>query len=205
MKKKFDLRIFTLVCLIFSLIIIMFGVTFAIYSNLLKGNTSNIINTGKLYFAYNEGDFLENGVQIHDAYPISDSTGKALTGANKYFDFSVNGETTVGDINYEVVAVKQPGSTLNDDTVKVYLTKLNGSNETPSDIVMKGDVVRKFSELDDSQNQEGKILYIDKVPNYSTNYVQNFRLRMWISDDVDNDADIFRKSFSVKVNVLGVQ
>lgn len=203
--KKYDIKILILVMLIMSLVLLVSGITFALYSNLLSGTTSNVINTGTLYFTYTEGDFVTNGIKIDNAYPISDNIGKNLIGDNKYFDFVVNGETTIGDIDYEIVVLKEDSSTLQDKCVKIYLTDITSGMESPSEIVLNGDVVKTYEELESSTKQSGKIVYLGKVKNNTLNYQRKFRLRMWMSDNVTMEDDIFGKSFSVKVNVLGVQ
>lgn len=204
-NKKFDIKILTLVMLIMSLVLLVSGITFALYSNLLMGTTSNVINTGTLYFTYTEGDFVTNGIKIENAYPISDDIGKTLMGDNKYFDFVVNAETTIGDIDYEIVVLKEDDSTLQDKYVKIYLTDITSGMETPSDIVLNNGDVKTYEELESSTRQSGKIVYLGKVKNNTLNYQRKFRLRMWMSDNVTMEDDIFGKSFSVKVNVLGVQ
>lgn len=204
-SDKFDIKILTLVMLIISLILLVSGITFALYSNFLAGTTSNVINTGTLYFTYTEGDFVTNGIKIDNAYPISDEVGKSMMGDNKYFDFVVNAETTIGDIDYEIVVLKEDSSTLQDKYVKIYLTDITTVDEVPSEIVLNGDDVKTYEELQSSTKQEGKIVYLGKVKNNTLNYQRKFRLRMWMGDKVTLEDDIFGKSFSVKVNVLGVQ
>ena len=204
-SKKYDIKILILVMLIISLVLLVSGITFALYSNLLTGTTSNVINTGTLYFTYTEGDFVTNGIKIDNAFPISDDIGKSLIGDNKYFDFVVNGETTIGDIDYEIVVLKEDSSTLQDKYVKIYLTDITSGTEIPSDIVLNEEKVKTYEELQSSTKQSGKIVYLGKVKNNTFNYQRKFRLRMWMSDNVTMEDDIFGKSFSVKVNVLGVQ
>lgn len=200
-----NIKILTLVMLIFSLVLLVLGITYAIYTKFLEGTTSNVISTGTLSFAYNEGDFVTNGIMIDNAYPIPDNVGKNLTGEKEYFDFSVVGKTTVGDINYEVVVVKQDNSTLADRFVKIYLTEINGTIETPVDVVLNNGEVKSFEELESSQSQEGKIAYLGTIKDRTMNYKKEFRLRMWMSDKATSTDDIFDKQFSVKVSVLAVQ
>lgn len=202
-NKNLDIKIFILVTLIFSLVLLFGGITYALYKNVLKGTTDNVIETGTLYFAYKEGNMTENGVNITNAFPISDDIGKVKTGANNYFDFSVKSKTTVGDLKYEVVVNKLDTSTMKDEYVKIYLTEIVGQKEIPSKIVMNNDIVKTYKELDNSNLQTGKIIYEGEVKNNSLHYQKDFRLRMWMSDNIKNNIDIYNKSFSVKVNVLG--
>lgn len=204
-RNKFDIRILSLVMLFFTLIILVIGITYSLYYKLLEGSTSNLINTGTLYFSYNEGDFVSNGIDISNAYPISDSIGKNLIGKNEYFDFSVHGKTTVGDVNYEVVVLKQPNTTMHENFVKIYVTELIAGNEIPLSLVVDGNEIKTYDKLDDSKDQDGKIIYLGSIKDNTLNYTKNFRLRMWISDNAKATDDIYGKTFSVKVNVIGVQ
>ena len=56
--------------------------------------------------------------------PLSDEVGKALTGDNNLFTFTVQANITGSNvISYEIAAVKKETSTLQDDEVKLYLEK----------------------------------------------------------------------------------
>lgn len=204
-NKKFDIKILILVMLIMSLILLVSGITYSLYFKLVEGTTSNVINTGKVYFTYTEGNFITNGIKIENAFPVSDAVGKSMVGDNNYFDFAVNGETTIGDVNYEIVVLKEYISTLQDNHVKIYLTEVSGYNEVPCDLVLNNGIVKTYAELQDSTKQEGKIVYLGTIKNNTINYQKNFRLRMWISDSIGQTDDIYAKRFSIKVNVLGVQ
>lgn len=204
-KKIFDIKVLILVMLIMSLTLLVSGITYSLYQKLVEGTTSNVISTGKVYFTYTEGDFETNGIKVENAYPVSDAVGKSQMGNNNYFDFAVNGETTVGDINYEIVVLKEYISTLQDNHVKIYLTEVSGYNEVPCDLALNNGVVKTYAELQSSTKQDGKIIYQGTIKNNSVNYQKNFRLRMWISDNIGQTDDIYAKRFSVKVNVLGVQ
>lgn len=202
-NKNLDIKIFILVTLIFSLILLFGGITFALYKNLLKGSTNNVIETGTLYFTYNEDVNSNNGINISNAFPISDEVGKVKTGKNNYFDFSIKSKTTVGDLKYEVVVNKLDNSTMKDEYVKVYVTEINGQKEMPSNLVLKDGVIKTYNELINSKIQSGKIVYEGEIKNNSLNYNKNLRLRLWMSDKSINKPDIYNKTFSVKVNVIG--
>ena len=72
-------------------------------------------------------------------------------------------------------------------------------------LVLNEEIVKTYEDLEDSTKQSGKIVYLGKVNNNTLNYQRKFRLRMWMSDNVTIEDDIFGKSFSVRVNVLGIQ
>lgn len=197
------LKLTTLVILVFSLVLLVFGATYAICSNLILGTTDNILEAGMLSFSFNEDAFLGNGINIENALPTSDERGKILNSTSQYFDFSVNALATIAPLSYQVVVIKQDNSTFKEENVKIYLTLRNGTTETPSPLVLDGSKVVTYNQLQNSINNEGKVVYNGVVPKSESEYNQSFRLRMWISEDVDVVGESFsNKTFSVKVKVV---
>lgn len=197
------LKLTTLVILVFSLVLLVFGATYAICSNLILGTTDNILEAGMLSFSFNEDAFLGNGINIENALPTSDERGKILNSTSQYFDFSVNALATIAPLSYQVVVIKQDNSTFKEENVKIYLTLRNGTTETPSPLVLDGSKVVTYNQLQNSINNEGKVVYNGVVPKSESEYNQSFRLRMWISEGVDVVGESFsNKTFSVKVKVV---
>lgn len=197
------LKLTTLVILVFSLVLLVFGATYAICSNLIMGTTDNILEAGMLSFSFNEDAFLGNGINIENALPTSDERGKILNSTSQYFDFSVNALATIAPLSYQVVVIKQDNSTFKEENVKIYLTLRNGTTETPSSLVLDGSKVVTYNQLQNSINNEGKVVYNGAVPKSESEYNQSFRLRMWISEGVDVVGESFsNKTFSVKVKVV---
>lgn len=197
------LKLTTLVILVFSLVLLVFGATYAICSNLILGTTDNILEAGMLSFSFNEDAFLGNGINIENALPTSDERGKILNSTSQYFDFSVNALATLAPLSYQVVVIKQDNSTFKEENVKIYLTLRNGTTETPSPLVLDGSKVVTYNQLQNSINNEGKVVYNGVVPKSESEYNQSFRLRMWISEGVDVVGESFsNKTFSVKVKVV---
>lgn len=192
----------TIFLLVLSLFLLLGGITFAVYSKFLKGSTNNIIQAGSISFSYDEASFHGNGVKIENATRISDEEGKSLNGTNQYFDFSVNALTTLADISYQVIVLKQPQSTLDEEVVKAYVTTRDGNVETASPLVKQNDRVLTYGELETSKDGSGKVVYSGTVPKSKKNYHQEFRLRLWIADDVELHDFIDDKYFSVKVKIV---
>ena len=206
-----------LVLALFLLIAITAGVSYAFFNYTRFGTTDNVITTGTITFLYDEKEAIGNGISIEDAYPMSDTDGKKLTGNNNIFNFQILA-TTTGNVNvpYEITARKTAESSDIDDNVKIYLTEVGATTETEAPLTMNGNIVRKYSELTQTTTDVGegiveKTIYNGTVPANSTDYEKNFRLRMWISDDTDfspvQDAEgndtypMNNKTFAVKVNV----
>lgn len=202
-KIKYEkLKLTTLVILVFSLVLLVIGVTYAVCSNLILGSTENILQAGTLKFSFNEGTFNGNGINIQNAMPITDNSGKLLNSTSQYFDFSVNAMATIAPLSYKVLVVKQSNSTLNDENIKIYLTLKDGSNEIASPLVMNDSRVLSFNELKSFGNNNSKIVYTGIVEKSPSEYNQDFRLRMWVSEDTVVDSDYPGKTFSIKVKVV---
>ena len=204
MKKKQNIL---MLIALFGLIAITAGVTFAFFSYAKQGTTDNTLTTGTITFLYTEVSGVGRGISIDDAYPISDTQGKAQTGEGKVFDFKITSDNSLdATIPYEVTARKKSDSTLDEDAVKIYLTKVSG--DTEEEVILS-----KYSELTQTDKvlastHVEKTIYNGKVPsNQTETYEQNFRLRMWIDKDVnfsplpDGTYPYNDKTFTITVNV----
>jgi len=204
-KRNQKVHIVTLVLLVFSLFLLLGGVTFAVYYKFMKGSTNNIIQAGTISFAYNEDAFQGNGVYIENADRISDAAGKSLNGTHQYFDFSVNATASAADVSYQVSILKQDQSDLLEDIVKVYVTTKNGNSELASPLVEQNGKVLTFQELPRTNDGNGRVVYNGVVQKSNQPYHQEFRLRLWIADDRNLSAIISDKVFSVKVKVVATE
>ena len=146
------------------ILVMVIGVTYAIFTYTGLGSKQNSVTSGTITFTYTEAS---NGISITNAMPISDSSGKVIaqTGSNitpGYFDFTV-GATVSGttSINYEIYGVDTSSSTnkLDPQYVKVYLTDI-----TATEIPVSGydsTVVPVYSNLDTAvSDSNGKKLYV---------------------------------------------
>ena len=178
------------------LIVAVVGISFAAFTYAKTGTTTNTITTGTITMGYTEPT---NGINLTDALPITDTAGKALSGDNNTFDFTVTatiaGTTT---INYAITAVKGDGCTVADDGIKVYLTDQNDAE------VLAPTKVTALSKTA-SGNAAGAPAdqYVLKTGTYSTvgTTTENYRLRMWVADDYVAPAT--SQKYILKVNVYG--
>ena len=169
---------------ILSAVLITVAASYAFFSYSKLGLTDNTLQTGSIKFIYNESNRVGNGISLTDAMPMTDEVGKAQ---DKYFDFSVTGTSGTSKLNYEITARKVTGSDNLDEYVKMYLTKVNGNNETQK-------VLSIYDDLSDSTNaiavlNNEKTLYRDSIPVGATDYTENYRLRMWLNNDT-NDGSV---------------
>lgn len=172
----------------------VFGMTYSIY----KGDTGdNEIITDQIIFTYSDVEQRGNGINIIDAVPLTDTQGKMLTKSNEYFDFYITTTTNNSPVKYKVLILKDQNSTLSNDNVRLYLTKLNGSYE--EEILLDN-----FSNLkqESINNKDYFVLYERNLSSNLSNYSDAYRLRMWVKEDAVNYFDQY---FSIKVDIYAEQ
>ena len=207
MEKKKQGMIITSVLLI-CLILVVIGVSFAFFTYSRQGSKENTITTGSLTFVYDEQKAEGNGITLSNAFPMSDDEGKQLSGSNNVFDFQVLASTKGESIAYEVIGKKDDASTLPENVTKIYLTTLNGSEESEVATTIKEGMVTTYDELSDTQieDQTGKTLYQEVIPLNQSGYQKNFRLRMWLSEEANTTTngswDYNNQTFTIRINVV---
>ena len=178
------------------LIVAVVGISFAAFSYSKTGTVSNTITTGTITMSYTEPT---NGINLTNALPITDTAGKALSGNNNTFDFSVSatisGNTT---INYAITAVKGDGCTVEDNGIKVYLT-----DQENAQILAPTKVTALTSTTSDNAAGAPAGQYVLKTGTYSDvgTKTDKYRLRMWVADDYA--APTTTQEYILKVNVYG--
>ena len=202
-KKELILTIVALV----SLVVITLGTTYAFFHYAKEGTTENAITTGTITFLYTEIDKIGKGISISDAFPMSDELGKSQMGDDKVFNFKITSTTTSkNSIPYEITARKDSESTLDENVVKMYLTKVSGDEKEEQVLLNNYDQLEQTEKVSKEKHIE-KTLYKDRVPANQEGYEQAYRLRMWIDDKTDfsqtegGDYPYNNKTFTVTVNV----
>lgn len=204
--KKNGVSVSVVIILFFSIIFLFFGISYSIFTYFGEGMTNNVIETGRIIFSYSDAFGGGNGINMINAFPISDSMGKILAGESEYFDFSVSATTSNSDLAYEIAVKASDDSTLDPKYVKIYLTTFEGSDEKEVPLISSNDGIVTYDSLLDTNNSilSGKSIYYGSVKAGEVAYGKKFRLRMWVampdSDDFDYDL-ISNKTFSLKVNV----
>lgn len=184
-----------LIILIIVLIVLILGVSFAAIFYSKTGEEINKVTTGTMTMSYSENT---NGINLENAYPMSDDIGKTLNDENQYFDFTVS--ATLGGnviINYAITATKESDSTLPDSSIKVYLTDKDNNEQqvlAPTKISDLTVTNNHVSSAPDGQ-------YLLASGNFSKTISHNYRLRMWISDDYVVPDEIM--TYKLRVNVYG--
>lgn len=180
------------------LIVAIVGISYAIFVFSAKSRVDNTVRSGGITFEYLEGDSV---IDINDALPVSDEVGVKQT---KSFDFQVSsairGNTTVF---YEVRAKSLTvDNKIDNQYVKIYLEKKDGGDFSTvlSPTTFKENPNTSLTNI--SVDTNTMLLYSGRFSGKkatTTNYSDEFRLKMWLSDKYLID-DVSR-SFKIKVLV----
>ncbi|HIS38027.1 MAG TPA: hypothetical protein IAB45_00755 [Candidatus Onthousia faecavium] len=184
--------------LILLLIVAVVGVSYAAFSYTGTGQTVNSITTGAITMTYTESD---NVINMSGALPTTDKTGTVRLTEGEYFDFTIS-SNIIGNvnINYEISAKEIGEGTIDGSNIKLYLTKLN-SDGTEEALM----VPETYSEEASANNYTGRpagemSLYTSSMNSSETN---NYRLRMYVTEEYNPQGDGGGLTFSVQINVYG--
>ena len=196
MKTKKKENVIIIVILVVMVIAII-GVSYAAFSFSRQGNTPNKITTGSITMTYTESS---NTISLSNALPTTDKTGTTRLKEGEYFDFTVSSEITGEvNINYEISAKEVGDGTIDGSNIKLYLTKLNGDDEEQ---LMTPEV---YNEETDSNEYTGRpagemSLYTSSMNASESN---DYRLRMYVTEEYNPQGDGGGLTFTVQVNVYG--
>lgn len=207
MKKKSQ-SVLLVVLGLLSIMLVTVGITFAVFTYSKTGTTENTITVGTIEFLYTENTGVGAGISITNALPVETAVGKAYSTENYVFDFKVTGKNSGSDpIPYEVTLREITDGSLA-PVIDVYLTDMNEDADTELLPVTKYSLLTDTT-IDSRQYTE-KTLYVGSVPGSTTDYEQNFRLRLWMDIDTDfsavdvNGVETYpynEKTFTAIVNV----
>ncbi len=190
--------------LLFVLVLVTIGVTYAVFTFSREGAIENTLETGTVTLTYTEG---KTGITLNEAYPISDDAGKVLTGVNHVFDFTVQANLSKSmSINYEVTAVKIPitdMTSLEDNEVKLYLERAIDPEVEYQEVLAPSNFIPREEQSSLGSPSGSMILDQGSFTNQGTT-IHNYRLRMWIADDAVIPSGESRK-YGVRVNVYASQ
>ena len=186
--------------LILLMVIALIGVSYAAFRYTGEGQRVNTITTGSITMTYEE---TSNTISLSGALPTTDATGKVRLTEGEYFDFTVSSQIS-GDvnINYEISAkdVTTSDRKIDGSNIKLYLTRLTEDGEeelmTPE----------TYNEESTSNSFTGRpsgemSLYTSSMNSSESN---RYRLRMWVDEDYNPQGDGGNLSFSIQINVYGL-
>ncbi len=137
------------------------------------------------------------------ALPTTDKTGTVRLTEGEYFDFTISSNITGNvNINYEISAkdVTSSGRKIDGSNIKLYLTKVNSDGSEEALMLPE-----TYSEETNANNYTGRpagemSLYTSSMNSSETN---NYRLRMYVTEEYNPQGDGGGLQFSVQINVYG--
>ncbi len=196
-NKKKD---FILILIVFILLIVIAGISYAAFSFAGTGQKLNTITTGAISMEYVEST---NVISMNNALPTTDATGKKRLNDGEYFDFTVKSSIAGNtDINYEIAAKEENGNTFDGKNIKFYLTKVNSDGTEEEAMPPK-----TYSEDPSGNGYTGRPS--DMMSLYTGNLNQQgdtevkYRLRLWVDESYNPQNDNGGLVYKVKVNVYG--
>jgi len=205
-KKEMVLSIIAILFLSISTLSLSYGV----FTYTKLGTTENTATTGTLKFLYTENTGVGAGINLTNAFPVSDEAGMNYTSDGKVFDFTIEAtNTSLAAMPYEITLAKKNTSTLDENVVKVYFTDITDDADTA---ILSPALYNELPETTINNNSESeKTLYVGQVPKGTETYVKNYRLRMWVTEgtnysgiEQEDGSMVYpynEKSFIATVNV----
>ena len=196
-KKK---QLLVSIGLVFLLVLMVMGVSYAAFTFIGSGERVNTITTGVISMEYKESS---NVISINKALPTTDATGKKRLTEGEYFDFTVlsniKGSTAV---NYEIAAEDVTSSTakkIDGSHIKLYLTKIN-SDGTETEVMAP-----KTFKTSGANQYTGKPSGMMSLERNTTGEAFNtkYRLRMYVDENYNPQGDGGDLKFSIRINVYG--
>ena len=186
--------------LILLMIIAVVGVSYAAFSYTDTGTKVNSITSGAIMMTYTESD---NIINMSGALPTTDKTGTVRLNEGEYFDFTISSTITGNvNINYEISAkdITTSDRKIDGSNIKLYLTKLNSDGSEEALMLPE-----TYSEETNANNYTGRpagemSLYTSSMSSSETN---NYRLRMYVTEEYNPQGDGGNLQFSVQINVYG--
>ena len=182
-RKKLIISILGLAIVLVAII----GISFAMYKATIVTNPSKI-ETGSVTVSFTESN---NYIDIKNAIPISDETGKKSE--DNSFDFAV---TTTAEtktrVPYTISVTTDEDNTLDDSYVKLYLEKEGSEVVSPCFVSDLSTYVGRTNSKtlyssEDSYEESG-----EKITHY--------KLKVWVDKDFEVTSDS-SKTYKLKINV----
>ena len=199
MNKKKIKNGLTIGALIIMLIMVI-GISYAAFQFKGPGSKLNTITTGAVSMSYEES---ENSINLVNALPTTQTTGKKRLNSGEYFDFTIKSSIRGNmDINYEIVAKEEDGNTFDSNNIYYYLTKVN-SNGSETEVMAP----RKYYAEKEENVYTGRpagvfSMFIGNLAEQGETTI-TYRLRMWVDEAYNPQNDNGGLTYKAKVNVYG--
>ena len=169
------------------LVVAIVGVSFAFFTYTRTGGQNNLINTGQLFFSFDDG---ASTINLVNQFPMSDTNGLKLSGNNNVCLFSISG-TTTSVVNYTIYGVAGDAPTGKDKTARFTDSqiKANISATLPTGYTFTsatGASTAKTIEALKDADKGGKVVLGTGTVTAAAvkDSSAQFTLKMWVSDAV---------------------
>lgn len=166
------------------LVVAIVGVSFAFFTYTRTGGQNNLINTGQLFFSFDDG---ASTINLVNQFPMSDTNGLKLSGNNNVCLFSISG-TTTSVVNYTIYGVagdapadKDKNARFTDSQIKA-----NISATLPTGYTFTSATGASTAKTIEALKSGGKIVLGTGTVTAAAvkDSSAQFTLKMWVSDAV---------------------
>lgn len=166
------------------LVVAIVGVSFAFFTYTRTGGQNNLINTGQLFFSFDDG---ASTINLVNQFPMSDTNGLKLSGNNNVCLFSISG-TTTSVVNYTIYGVAGDAPTGKDKTARFADSqiKANISATLPTGYTFTSATGASTAKTIEALKSGGKIVLGTGTVTAAAvkDSSAQFTLKMWVSDAV---------------------
>ena len=174
---------------ILAFIMVVGGISYSFF--VYNKNAGSIsLTTGKISIDFS---LVSGNVNLNNMVSLSDINGKE---DDNYLDFTINSTVDTEKIYYEIYILPKDDNTLSTEYLKTYLT--DQSNTVINEVTL-------YNNLDDSNIENGKVLYKDTIELNDNHTIKNeskdFRLRLWLDENYNG---ISSKTFGFDIYLYAI-
>lgn len=198
-KEKSDVKKQGMLIFIGLLIFVIVSiVVFFATKSYLKDNSKSTDSTTNIITLNYASE--SNDITVYETSVFEDKVGKKLSSEENVFDFSVSTKIVKGtSCNYEIVAVKDPSSTIPDNKVKIYLEKSDDNSYSNMKALFEP---TNFLLSNDIKLTEEKGMLFDRVNSDKSNTIY-YRLRVWVDSSYTSSSSEKTNYFKLVINIYG--
>ena len=182
------------------MLIMVIGISYAAFQFKGPGSKLNTITTGAVSMSYEES---ENSINLINALPTTETTGKKRLNSGEYFDFTIKSSLRGNmDINYEIVAKEEDGNTFDSNNIYYYLTKVNSDGSETEVMAPRKYYAEKEENVYTGRPAGVFSMFTGNLAEQGETII-TYRLRMWVDEAYNPQNDNGGLTYKAKVNVYG--
>lgn len=178
--------------LLLFILVLLLGITFAIFQYLKLGEKTNTVKTGTLIININ--DSMGDAINVQNAYPVTDEVGKNTDP----YRFKITNSGTV-DANYELRLISDQEA-------------IKECGCDPKNTIAKS-IKYEYKKTTDTASTTSAIKFLSSTNNWTTTTLEtgrinagdtiSYEIRLWIDEDTTSSEA--NKHLHAKVEVEAVQ